>query len=46
MEVAPHEEAPIELNQGLDPGIEHEVVADSYLGELRIDICYKDIEES
>ena len=38
MEVASHEEASIELNQGLDPRIEHEVVTDSYLRELRIDV--------
>ena len=46
MEVASYEEAPIELNQGLDPGIEHKVVADSDLGELRIDVSYEYVEES
>ena len=33
LKITAHEEAPIELDQGLYPRIDHEVIPDSYLGE-------------
>ena len=45
LEVTPDEEASIELDKRLDPRVEHQVVPDGYLWELRPGISEEDVEE-